>query len=204
MPYTPNLEIRDFWTREIEPTMKCLFDGKCQFPEIQQRYFFLKKVISATYANPLHISLHDEEPPDKTSEALCLPFGCRMNNCRPEVGIFVPIVRTIWRDARKVKYDGFRSRVQADLLIGFIHELDHIALDMMPNSPTLGQMIDCERVVWGSTCEYAIKPLVEIHRVEMCQSDLLYYSAWVQSGRNVNSESWKNFITGLYKTIRRG
>ena len=203
MAYIPDKEMKEFWERETWPTIRDLTNGQCQIPEIRQRHSLLVESIEITYDRRPNVAIHDRPSPDAVSAAHVLPFGCRTNNGQPEMAIFVPALKIMWEEMRRKKFVGFRQRYQTAILIGFIHELDHINLGFIWASPSIDQMIHAESVVWGSTCEHTIRPLVDNHHLELCHSDQLFYSMWVKSGRNVNGPQWKGFVASLYTTIKR-
>jgi hypothetical protein len=89
------------------------------------------------------------------------------------------------------------------IVIGFIHELDHLATGLVGSKEDLVKLIDHETKVWALTCEYGIRPMVEVHGVTIGSSDAEYYEDWLKSGRDAESSFWKMSIRRVYSGTRQ-
>jgi hypothetical protein len=202
--FVPNRALKEFWDREVAPIMRSLATNSYGLPEIQARHFELLQTIADRYHHELSVSILDKRCANRVDSKYCLPFGCRALEGIPEVAIFVPVVKEIFLEIRKKSPAGFRRKFETTLVIGFLHELDHLALGLTCNDPSFDAMLEVERVVWSWTCERTINVFAETYKRELCHSDRLYYDNWLRCGRNADSPCWRSFIANLYGSIRLG
>ena len=177
--------------------------GRYRLVEIQARYNQLCEKIAQRYPHGLKITLSDVASEDSVGKNMTLPFGCRCINGVPEVALFVPAIRMVFEDFHKSSPRNFRQVFESCVIIGFLHELDHLALRIIGDEADLAKVINGERIVWAETCEQAVRLFLDIYIEPLCWSDMLYYSAWVRCRRNVESKQWKDFIASLYGSLRR-
>jgi len=196
--------MRKFWDSEIAPFMMKLDNGTYALKEIQQRYSFLCQKIFEIFGVRLHIAANAFMPPDFAGEGFCLPTGARFFNGRPEIGMFVPVLASIFEDIRRTKREGARERFETTVISGIIHEMDHFVLGVYGDPQSMSHVIEGETRVWAQTCEHTLRLFYEVHKRELCSNDISYYSNWVRCGRDVENPNWKAFIASLYSRLQVG
>ena len=201
--YTKLGQVKEFWDKEAMPVIKRLLNGQYRLPEIQARFQWAVGEILGKYGVPLNIDMSFIAPTDRGGKNLILPVGCHFRGGRPEVGFFAPVFRTIFRDLRSSKPADFRKLFERDVVIGFMHELDHLVQGIIDN-PNRAQVVDFECLAQAATCEHTIRVFTEVYHEELCKDDMLFYSTWVKCGRNAESKDWRDFIAKMYGSLTRG
>lgn len=167
--------------------------GSYKISQIQKRYNILWRKIIHNYGdvNPLGFIVEDAEHP-------LSPFSTvtsRFQDGDPAVVVFLSPLMNLFeteRDAGATEEDSERS-----FLIDYIHQLDHLALGHLPKkgeTPTQKKVTRNEITAWAQTCEFAIRPILEIRGLRVAPRHSAFYKAWVASGRNLESPKWRAFI----------
>lgn len=174
------------------------------FPKIQEAFNQNIAKIAATYPScpdgmPKFLFRNSSFPGCADNE--CPPFACGITDDKEiHLVAFLPGIERVDRGIRAEKhiFGEIDSTVRLFLLIGLMHELDHMALGVIDVPRDVKDILDGEGIVWAKTCEDTISVLIEEYHQELHNHDKIFYSEWVKSGRNVNSQSWKDFICGSY------
>ena len=90
---------------------------------------------------------------------------------------------------------------RTNVLIGFMHELEHAGNNPVPMVATKEAKIETERVAWAGTCEYTTRPLIETYRMPLPEDMSACYGTWVQSGRNAHSQLWVSTVERVHSMI---
>lgn len=201
--YKPNPQMVAFYEMEILPLLKSLRSGGyyLSLPKIQEQYNKSMHIIERRYGS-VNIELCDTVPVDSMEGGLLL-FGCRIDGSKPFITICIQQLQILFYEfmARR-RYD-FRECFENTVIIGLMHEMHHIELERVGSKEDIEKTIDDERVVWGFTCENAMRLLVDACCRELLDSDYQIYSMWIQCGRDAESQQWKDFIAGIYRKIKR-
>lgn len=99
---------------------------------------------------------------------------------------------------------GHEEMFKTSIVIGIIHELQHLAygVEYGDSVPTSNDALDREEVsTWALTCERAIRVFIE-NGYATTPEDRLYYEAWVAGGRTELSQSWNTFVRQAYAKTR--
>ncbi len=201
--HTPLGQLKDFWDKEGMPYILSILDGRYRVPEIQTYATHLLGEVQARYSFQLQVTLSTTNSKDRAGKNIVLPFGASASQGRPTITFFVPAVRTLFRELRQKKLEGFRGRFERMLVTGFCHELDHLSRGMLER-PTASQFVDDERIANAATCQNVMRVFVEVCGEELDKADMKVYAKWVACGRNAESQQWRDFIASTYGTISRG
>lgn len=188
-----------FFESEIAPLIASLINGNYNLSEIQKEFSKNLNAICDEYG-PLNIELCDK-PPKHIIKKGSLPFGFRMDQKKPFLIIFVQQLRVLFNELAIRRWHDFRQCFENIAIVGLMHEIYHIRLDQLIKDGGFPENRNAEVAAWALTCEGTIKPLVELYRKELIDSDYQTYSMWVRCGRNVKNPQWENFIADLYSDI---
>jgi len=204
MEYVPDPQMAQFWNMEMNDILVPLVNGQYALSEVQERFNLLNNQIVQRYGQKILVNLSDVMPKDAAGENKIIVFGASVKNGEPQVTIFVPSLLLIFEQMLFSGRHDFRLLFGAFVVISFIHELDHLQIGFSGDEErSLEQTIDTERRAWAQTCEQTIRLFVEVYHQEISALDERYYSAWLAGGRNVDSQVWKGFIAGMYKSLQR-
>lgn len=203
--YQPDPRMVQFFEKEVAPHIMPLFNGNYPHLEIQKNYNDDLLEFQKIYRErTLNVSLCDKPPKDSAGENALLPFGCSLEGGKPILTLFVSEIEKIFRRLRNFRPTSFKPLFETVLVIGIMHEIDHLILQKMGNQrDNVSLVIGDECAVWARTCERCMRPLVEVYGKELPDSDGQVYSAWVASGRNAESARWRDFIASLYGNFKR-
>lgn len=91
-----------------------------------------------------------------------------------------------------------RQRFENSMVIGHIHELDHLVFDTTePPYDTLEKRIDSEALTWAKTAE-SIELIRRTSEFPLIPPDEELYRTWLNSGGRVDSPAWRNRIESIY------
>ncbi len=200
--YIPNPEMIKFWQQECIRIFDAITSHKYWLAMIQFRYDWAMKEIAKRYGIGPKFTLSDLESKDSGGEGMTLPAACRIDDGIPTLVFFVPCLKGIFLEAQRRFPHNFRKAFESTAVIGFLHELDHLALGLVdPEQVSLDKIVAYESIAWGETCERTVRLFCEVYRYPISHSDSLYYGKWIECGRNSDSQRWKDFILSLYKKI---
>ena len=190
-------EMKKFFEKEVRPTTDALLCGTYQFELVQQQFSRNLTRILNLYGRIPSLILAINPPEFSGGEAP--PFCCRINEEYPEVVIVVP---NLMISHKLAKWAHELHLFSTFVAIGFMHEFDHHALKLVPGDKNVGKMIEAEKRVWARTCEKTIVPLVEIYSQDIGPLTV-FYNAWIECGRDVDSLAWYSFIRENYQFIAK-
>lgn len=131
-------------------------------------------------------------------------FSCVIDRGEVKLAAFLPDIEQMDRKIREEKhiFGEINSIIWLALMVGFMHELDHMALQVIGNEAVhnVENILDGERIVWAKTCKDTISVLIEEYCQELCDRDKIAHLKWIESERNVDSRVWERFIYGKYAT----
>lgn len=200
--YVPNSQMLRFWNEKINPVISSFVNKRHKFPALQDHYNNNITAISSRYpGGKWAITMHDKETPDMIGKNQSAPFGCRKVEDCPIVSIYVPTLKLIYQDLKTL--GGNTNLVfENEVAVGFLHELDHLALGMIGSrDSTHESMILAECQVWARTCDRVVSRFVERDWL-LSPSTLSFYKAWVDSGKRLDSPHWIEFIRQMYGQIK--
>jgi|GEM_PF-4265666 hypothetical protein len=194
----PTLEAaQSFFDVHFQKLLTEMFpSGAYHFSELQQQYDRNVLRIKERYGAGYRFDVVNQYSP-------LSPFittACGMKEAVPYVQVFMPSLMELYKVFKRT--GGTDEQFQTSFVIDFLHELDHIALGLLPRDGETApwvKRVDNERLTWAETCEYTLRPLLEIHRLKIEVRHFDAYTAWLKCARNPDSEVWRAFITGVYK-----
>ncbi|MCX6720347.1 MAG: hypothetical protein NTW11_00890 [Candidatus Staskawiczbacteria bacterium] len=197
------LEMQCAWSNDFQQVFdQELLLNKYPIFEIQDRYNSTLQLIYQRYGSTLAINMVTAYCRAST-EVLC---GNYFTNGHPTVDIIIPKLLDICKDEQRKNPSGWRERMRFVLVIGFMHELDHLAFGTIAKEgdkpEPLDQLVNEEANVWALTCENTLAPLIEKYKVQLTAGEYTYYNEWLKAGRDKNSQSWRSFIRWAYRRTR--
>ena len=158
-PYAPDPQMKKFFEQELAPSILRLIGLSYPLVKIQERYNALMAEISTRYKQAtLPISLSDKAPTDAHPNGFLL-MGCSCENGRPSMTLFVRELRHLFFEMKIFKDANFRQVFETNVIIGYLHELDHLALGAIGNPQDPSENARTECLVWAYTCELTMRPL---------------------------------------------
>ncbi len=188
-----------FYDHHLKYTLEDILGGKYLIPEINARYQERSQKITARYGKLFRVSFCTSY--SKASHRVLR--GCWIDGTQPVIQIFIPANMDLYQEMRGKNESDWEKKFEYTLIIGFLHELDHLAEGVPGNGKQTDEEKDlCEEIAWAATCEFTIRPLVERYHLSLEQSNDAYYQAWVEANRDRNNEKWKQFIQQTYSVTR--
>ena len=201
-PYSEQ-EMHDVWTNDFQNIVVSLFSNAYPLQKIQERFDRLSGAIVDRYHTnvPIHlITTYMAENAD-------IFAGCYITNGQPQLDIIIPRLLDIIGEQRDKADPEWRATAQDELLVGILHEFDHIAIQKNLGAsaypPSLDELVEAESAAWAQTCEHTITLLIEEYHAPLPRTDHIYYEKWVAAGHNENSPLWKDFIRSAYVQARK-
>lgn len=198
------IEQKIFWDRHLDKVIsKDLLPYPSTFyiPEIRDRYNFLRKTISKRYARGIEFNCSTVFSPRSRNVAA----GCEVREGIPCLRLFIPKQMEICEEFRQSGKEDWNEQFKLSVVVSIMHELEHLACDPSDDpkdTQTLEGLVFQEKIAWDSTCRYSIMPLIENHHFNMAGSHVLYYRAWIATGRDKDSPGWTKFLTDAYREAR--
>jgi len=194
-------ELKEFWAKRMKRTFEDeLLNYRYPIAEINERYVFLARKIEERYQKKLQVSMVSTFNPASKQ----IMAGPMIKNGIPIVELIVPALVNnhgwlVEQHGEKLGEELF----EISTIVGFIHELDHLAYGYVSEDRSLDSLVELERLAWAQTCEYTLRPLVEKDAVRLGESERIYYLAWINGGRNPDSPAWRKFIMDAYAHTRK-
>ncbi|MSU55983.1 MAG: hypothetical protein EXS51_01595 [Candidatus Taylorbacteria bacterium] len=171
-----------------------------RLPEIQERYNLLEQKIQKQYGKGYILNPVSKYHP--SSKLVSMAAG--MENRNPTITLSMPSVMDMWEAQRNLGIG--KEELELLFIVDWFHELDHLAGGDLPEEGEkdypFEKWIGNEQRTWAETCEYTLRPLIEQYKFSLSPRERTYYRVWVQSGRNVHSSAWGDFIRGQYEKVR--
>lgn len=200
-PYSKK-EIHAFWDQHFQKLMQDqIVGGKYGIAEINQRIAELTVLIKERYHSSISVNMMERylTPVSVGNYALCSSQVSK--NGVPEIYISVPALMAATAQVRFSGGPDWPKQMELALIIGYIHELDHLALGFKyadKESTTADELVEEEIVAWAQTCEKTIRVLVENYHFKLSVNDDFYYQQWLLAGRNQQSPAWQQFFWRSY------
>jgi hypothetical protein len=200
-PYSET-ELKRFWDENMGSTLRSLIGGSYRIAEIQQRYNDSISRVDRKYGR---IGFNMSTTYIQASKNIFA--GCdMMSDGTPSLILVMPAIADAYKRLAQSGDTRWSERFENLVIVAVLHELDHIAYeDVLKNhSQTIDfeELIDHERRAWARTCEYTMGPLLEKYGLAMSPSDMVYYTKWVDAGRDVDSPLWVGFIRSAYGVVK--
>lgn len=188
-----------FWEAKMQPILHALGAKRYVFSEINELYQRLVFGLYGRYKCKWQNLLDDESSRDiVTTNSTVSPMSSTVIGRVPTISIFIPEWVGIFSQA-----GGSQETFETAFVVGYFHEMIHLARGLAPKhgQPINRQhMLYSERLVWADTCEKAIELFVRRGRT-LLSTEQMYYDAWIQCGRNAESQAWEDFVEGLYQHV---
>jgi len=203
VPYSL-MEMQSTWLNHFQQVFdQQLFLGRYPIPEIQDRYDQAVQLIEKRYGSGLAVNMVTTY--DKAStDVLC---GNCFKDGHPTAEIMIPKLLDICKGERQRNPNGWQDRMRLVLVVGLMHELDHLAsgpiLKEGEKPLPLDQLVDEETRVWALTCENTLRPLIEKYKAQLTEDEYIIYNQWLKSRRDESSPTWRNFIHWAYSRTRQ-
>lgn len=189
---------REFYEARIKPTLYQLLQKEYRLDDIQTLFDNRMQVIANSYPKMLWVGVCQTDNVSngrgKMKQGSFITFQCIVENGQPQIRISLPSLKAV--------FDSFNGNPNQDqifemeLVIGLIHELDHLALGRAERIDGLEERIANEALVWSITC-ITIGLLVKLGQV-VDGEHVAMQTAWEKGGRNLQSTCWQDYIRGLY------
>ena len=192
-PHTQE-EIQKFWEEHLSTLVMKQLAGTAHPNEIvnliiQERY----RLINERYNNPRFALEGNENYGPK--DAL---MGARVEPGVVAIGFMVPALMDSFHGIGADRNPAQRSVFENGLVMGYIHELDHLAYDLIESPRTLEERVTSESITWAKTVQ-SMELLVSKGAFQLHPSDQKYYSVWLESKRRKDSSMWVSFIREMYR-----
>ncbi len=194
---------KEFWNASCAPVVNQLDQGRYRLAGIQNRHDWCRREIIDRWGEPVKLELFDQQSPDTAGPKTTLAMGCRIDEGIPKIGIFVPELQKSFLQMQAKNPENLPRMFEAHMVIGLIHELDHLALGVAGKILSMEEVINGETIVHADTCEYTIRLFAEIYGYPLPNHTKVMYSQWVECYRNRESNHWRNFIAALYRNVKR-
>ncbi len=197
-PLYSKVEIHNFWEKNFQTLMvDKLLAGKYAISEINERISLLTESILKRYQKKICVDLSERylTAVDQGRYAVCASQVTK--DGVPEVIISVPALMSVVAEIKITNPKDWQKRIEITLIIGYIHELDHLAfVKNLPDkkSVSVKGLIGEEIDVWPQTCEKTIRVLAEKYNCPVSESDLAYFKQWIACGQNKESPLWNEFF----------
>jgi hypothetical protein len=194
--FLQNAVIRQFCENEVFPLLQSLMSGTYRLPEVQTRYISNCTEIAQRYkCSALNHGISDMKPLVGTATTVAM-FGYGFTESSlPQVTIFLHSLYGTFEEERALDPVGFRQPFGTRVVIGYMHELDHLAKGFAgKRHDPIETHLRNETFAQAETCEYTIRPIFEIHKLRVTQDILTRYSHWLRAERNVHSPYWTSYI----------
>lgn len=201
--YLSDEKMAQFAVREVNPILAQLAAGQYRLALVQARYTCLCSKIEQVHGRKAEITVLCRWADTAPGKGLRVPTSARMFNGVPEVALFSPILEKTLHDHWQFYKKRYRQIFETDIVIGTIHELDHLALKVIDDNPSAARVIEGECAVWADTCEHAIRLFMETYKERVYKSAKGYYDAWLSCGKQIQSQQWRNFIASKYGGLRQ-
>lgn len=195
-PYSVE-EAKKFWLERLEPLIRGqLIRGTWKYPEINERCLLLASKIYERHgpiAIATAIDLESERHP--ATEAFA---ASDLDNGIPTVYMLIPNLMGLHDDFKKEGMADWEQRFELEVVIVFMHELDHLAFDLSDGNLSRAATILREKEAWTLTCKHTMTPLVEKYGLSLPRSSQIIYDHWLKVGRDENSKNWHQFFEQVY------
>ncbi len=193
-------DVKQFAETNLFPLLRELYDGKCPFPEVQQRFNVMEKLVRHRFGKNVHFRVLTTYA-NKTNTliiASALPA-----KDKPEIAFAVPSFMDLYEKERAAG-PGFEERSCITVLSACMHEFDHLEVEPFLEGDTLPpfeQRIQSECVAWDKTCRFTLGPMLKSGRT-LAYDDAEFYRAWQRTGQNSTNQAWVEFIRKQYQPYR--
>lgn len=205
-PYSKK-EIHTFWEQNFQTIFtNLLFNYQYPIPEIGQRVKELNTAIQKRYHQNLKINLQERYLAPSQPNKYVFAGSTLSAGTSPTIYLSVPALMIAYQELQKAGQLEKQKYTEINFLIGFIHELDHLAGGYViadKKTESLEKLVECEKRAWAETCEKTIRILVEDYQLKLSPTERIFYEQWLKAGRNANNPSWQEFIKNTYTDLYR-
>lgn len=200
-PAYPEAQVRTFYAARMQSVVEStLVKREHPLPEIAQLLRELLDKVQKRYSKLPHVEFVPTHRPESPTirEASAVFDGV------PIMLMVIPARMDQYYWWRGQGTAGHEEMFKTSIVIGIIHELQHLAYGMEygDNVPSSNDALDREEVsIWALTCEKALRVFIE-NGYATTPEDRLYYDAWVAGGRTELSQSWNTFVRQTYAKTR--
>jgi hypothetical protein len=186
---------KQFWATNGETLVKDLVVGKYQIPELSERYMELARAVDQRWGgygvNFCSVYL---------AESREAPAFCKLDVKPPKLVLVIPKLMDI---AQELEREGgnWRSRFELTIVVGMIHEMEHIATDDYDPTDPLELLVFNEKRAWDRTCRFTLAPLVEKYHLPLPAGFGAYYQEWLKANRDESNPNWDHFIRSHYAPV---
>jgi hypothetical protein len=197
-------DIIAFQTNIVEPLIMQVVRGELPLEGLNARSREQTKEIRARYGRGVNLYYFQELP--QSSSVLASVMQSRVDNGVPKVFVFMPNIVANFEINGSTNFETRMQEHRADIVLGFMHELDHLCLGDVPgwnastNATDAEALLECEKRAWALTCDKTIRVFVE-HGYPVIKTRRTFYDAWIESGCDAKSPIWDKAIRRLYKPV---
>lgn len=191
-PLAPESEVKAFWARELEGLFKeRILTGQTEYAVLNAQLRESRVEIRKRYGRDLEMRM----VANYAKAGWLVMMGSLVSKGQPAVELIIPSLMILHHECAKRGHDARRA-FELAILVGFLHELDHLALGEVGRSTH----VESEKRAWARTCERTIRPLVEFG-APVEAGHRIYYDAWVSARRDERSPKWDAFIRTHYGAL---
>ena len=188
---TPSPEVQNFFMVKVVPVLDRLRRSVYNLLDIQQRFTFNCARIKSRYNVEVGFSPQASVIP--RAGLRYVSMACGLSDGKPVIAMYVPTLMRCHDELVRFFPLNFPKIFELMLVVDLIHETDHFVIGEIGGSD-IESTVRIEQAVWSETCLHTIKPLIEVHRVQVHHGHKRYFDAWQKGG-----EEWTQFILEQYK-----
>ncbi len=190
----PPQALEAFWKSHIDPSVSALCNGTYNLPEIQKRFLDNRNQIFQRYSmDKLVLEVMTLQGGDQS------PLRCTLEGGPKTVFLVYALINQF--DRLRISNPVVACEMFDNTLVAsFLHETDHLALGLL-GSGDLATRLKNEQYAWAATCEYTLRPMIEVYHKSLIPGFTQTYKLWVEYGRDVESKKWRRYIASLYARI---
>ena len=187
-------EMQEFWDEHLDSLIVELITGAHANDTVNEIIQDRNRLINERYNNPEieYVRIRNYAVTEN------IPMASGYKNGRAFIEFIVPAIMDEFYAMQAYRYPERRRLFENAITIGYLHELDHLAFDIIHTPSTFEERIQKESMAWAKTAQ-SIELLVTRHAFQLHASDLSYYNAWVRSGRQEDSSEWLDYIRDAYR-----
>ncbi|MBX4197955.1 hypothetical protein KW782_01325 [Candidatus Parcubacteria bacterium] len=193
-------EATAFWENEIQPHVSQLMTGKYSLRPVQERYTLNANRIVQRYSQSYLVQPYNTAIQLAGKQVEYNPIACKIENGKPLVAVFIQAFMAGMNKLRSLTQDPhlINATFEAVVVIGMMHEMEHLANGWIGADLDYEKMIEFERLAHGETCEHTLEHFATT-RKPVLESQVKLYQKWVACGRSADHPEWIAEIRRMYR-----
>jgi hypothetical protein len=188
-----------FWKEHVQPYTERLLTGSYEMVPVQQHFMHNAKNMFERYKQSFLIQPYNSvvRIPGYKPGSNCI--ACIIENGRPIIAYFIPDLMVVMNKLQLMTEDVefVRQLFESYIVIGTMHETDHLANGWAGAASDYERSIEFERLAHAATCEHTVRHFADIRKPVLTDT-ALRYRLWVECGRNADHPDWVADIRRRY------